>query len=238
MVYGDMSAAWSDWLTAFHESLSKCGLALDREAFALKCDGFFERPEPPNTNDGLTIYERRIRALCSDLGVNLSNRELQQTATACAGAWQRYISLDPEAIPVLKALGTKKTLALISNFDHPPHIRSVLAELDLTGFFETIVISGEGRTKKPDPQIFFTSLQHNELQAEDVAYVGDTADDMQGARAAGMVPILIQRNPDGEHHSIADFTIDESPSVQWKGNGQFHRVKTIQSLAELIEMFG
>ena len=184
-----------------------------KETFARRCDGFFERPEPPVRADGLTVFERRIRILWVELGLDLGNEEIQKTATACVRAWQRYITLDPEAMPVLQALKPKKRLALISNFDHPPHVHTLLSELGLTPFFEAVVVSGDTGVKKPDPQIFTPALQQTGLRAGEVVYVGDTLEDVQGAQAAGLQPIRIRRDSPSKNQVITDFI--EEPL--WKG---------------------
>jgi len=82
---------------------------------------------------------------------------------------------------------------LISNFDHPPHVHQVLDDHGLRQWFAVIVVSGEVGVQKPHPQIFRVALEQTGLTPADVVYVGDTVDDVQGARAAGMHPILIRR---------------------------------------------
>ncbi len=237
LTYGDMSAAWSDWFSAFYDCLREYGLLISKESFALRCDGFFGRPEPPSKDDGLTVLERRIQALCVDLGMDLRSKEIKKAATAVVKAWQKHISLDLDTLPVLQALKPKKTLALISNFDHPPHIYSLLLELCLSEFFDTVVISGEVGVKKPDPYIFSFALEQTKLRPNEVAYVGDTLDDVQGARAAGLYPILIKRNESNKSHAILDFKSNQKSS---ESDSEIltiiDGVKIISGLSELILM--
>jgi putative hydrolase of the HAD superfamily len=231
-----MSAAWLDWLSAFYESLKEYGLLISKESFALCCNGFFTRPEPPSQDDGLTILERRIQTLCIDLGLDLKSREIQNTALAVVKAWQRHISLDPDALRVLQALKPEKTLALISNFDHPPHIYSLLSELGLDKFFETVVISGDVEVKKPDPYIFSLALERTKLHQGEVVYVGDASEDAHGARAAGIVPILIQRDRPDENRIILDFNLNPQSLESKTEVSTINGVKKISRLAELIEI--
>lgn len=236
LTYGNMSAAWSDWLSAFYKSLRKYGLSISKESLALRCDGFFTRSEPPSQDDGLTILERRIQALCIDLGLKLTSKEIQKTALAVLKAWQRHISLDPDALRVLQALKPEKTLALISNFDHPPHIYSLLSELGLDKFFNTLVISGDVGHKKPDPYIFSLALERTKLKGAEVVYVGDAFEDAHGAHAAGIVPILIQRDRQDENRTILDFKSNQQISENEPEVPTINGVKTISRLSELIEM--
>jgi len=238
LIYDNISVAWKDWLSAFYEYLTESGLSMSKESFALSCDGFFGKPEPPSQDDGLTVLERRIRALCVDLRLDLRSSEIQDTATAVVKAWQRHISLDQDSLPILQVLKPKKILALISNFDHPPHIYSLLTELGLAKFFDTVVISGDIGIKKPDPHIFSLVLQQTGLRPNEVVYVGDTLEDVQGARDAGLFPIFIKRNSPNKNRVILDFRSNQQSSES--ESEILHiidGIKTISKLSELIEMF-
>jgi len=209
--YGDMDAGWQAWVSVLFASLRGHGLTVGEETFAARCDGFFGRPEPRARDDGLTVYERRIRALCDELGTSLPRQALVDTATASAAGWHEYVDLDPEAIPLLEALRPHHTLALISNFDHPTYLRSLLAKSGLEPYFDAVAISGELGVKKPDPAIFVHALHETDLKAHEVIYVGDTAEDIDGAVAAGIHPVLIRR----DHHTTdvdgADFRAERDP---------------------------
>lgn len=238
LIIDDMSTARSDWLSAFYECLKEYGLSIPNELFSLQCDDFFERPEPPSQDDGLTVFERRIQAFCIDLGLDLSSREIQEIGVACVKTWQRHISLDPDVLHVLQTLRPKKTLALISNYDHPPFIHSLLSKLGLARFFDSVVISGDVGVKKPDPYIFSLALRQTELRPNEVVYVGDTSDDVEGSRAAGLFPILIQRNRPDENQVGLDFRLNQQSSQsKSKIPAIIDDTKTISKLLELIEMF-
>lgn len=238
LIYGDMPSAWSDWLSVFYDRLWACGLLLSKEEFAEHCHGFFKRPEPPCREDGLTVYERRIRAFGAELGLDLKITEVREVAALCARSWQKHISLDPDALPVLRKLKPKKTLALISNFDHPPHVHALLSELGLVELFEAIVISGEAGSKKPDPQIFALALQRTALRPHEVVYVGDTAEDIRGARAAGICPILIQRNESSENRGNEDFSLNREDPTNTAIESINGEVRMIYSLSDLHEVLG
>ncbi len=146
-------------------------------------------------------------------------------------AWQVHVHLDPDAAAVLSGLAESKTLALISNFDHPPHAHRILRETGLASYFKMIVVSGEVGIKKPNPGIFRIALEQTGLNSDEVVYVGDTQEDVDGATAAGIKPILIARPGDRQRPKILDYTRNHQVVERAAFN---HSVLTIGSLRELI----
>ena len=231
LVYGNMDAAWSDWLNALHAQLRLRGFTRSIDSLAETCDQFYSKSEPTPRQHDLTVFEQRIQNLCFDLKLKLAAEDLKAIANKVVTAWQKHISLDPEAHRVLNTLHRSKKLALVTNFDHPPHVHSVLNKFDLTPYFDSVVISGEVGVKKPDPRIFDTALEQTGIKPEEVIYVGDTDDDTQAARTAGMVPILIQRDNEG---NTLDFSVNTHNLQQEKFTLD---VKTITKLSELLTPF-
>ena len=231
LVYGNMDAAWSDWLNALHEQLSLRGSTRSIESLAKICDQFYSKSEPTPRQHNLTVFEQRIQNLCCDLKLNIAPEDIKVIANKVANAWQAHMSLDSEAHHVLHTLHRSKKLALVSNFDHPPHVHSVLSKLSLTPYFDSVVISAEVGVKKPDPRIFDTALEQTAMKPEEVIYVGDTEDDTQAARAAGMVPVLIQRNNEG---NAFDFSVNTHNVEQEEFTPN---VTTITKLSEILTSF-
>lgn len=232
-VYGDMEKAWSDWLQALHDSLVSHGLKESIDSLALRCDSFFSRPEPPPV-EGLTVFEARILALATEAGLSIANDKLAEIETSVLGAWWSHLSLDPEAPDVLRRLRSRYALALVSNFDHPKHLRGILDHNELTHLFDAIVISGEVGVKKPDPKIMFLALDSLGLPAESCIYVGDIEDDERCALSAGMRAITIDRRRDGEDPPLLDFRAskgkDNQPQVAWEPSDR------IQALGDLLAL--
>ncbi|MCK4286055.1 MAG: hypothetical protein KAX18_07620 [Candidatus Lokiarchaeota archaeon] len=121
LIYTDMQKAWERWLQALYEDFEECGLEMPQKSFALKCDGFLAKPEPTIKNDKLTVYEKRIYSLGLELNLQLEIDDIREIVNNTINAWQKYVPLDPDTIPVLETLKKSKILALITNFDHPPY---------------------------------------------------------------------------------------------------------------------
>ena len=237
LVYGNMKKAWSDWLLTFYHLLKKQGLNISEETFSQECDGFFSSPAPAGSKDHLTALERRIQRICLRLNHQLPEEELSHIADKIANAWQTQISIDPETMPVLRALKRdKKTIGLVSNFDHPPHVRRVLSHNGLENIFDTIIISSEVGVKKPDPSIFALALQQTGISKDEAVYIGDTDADVAGAIAAGIHPIFIARPVNRTDRGALDFQIAYpneglSKNPLWK-----NEVTVISSLQEVLHI--
>jgi putative hydrolase of the HAD superfamily len=84
-------------------------------------------------------------------------------------------------------------LGVLSNFDS--RIYSVLQALELRDFFESITICTQAGAAKPDPKIFAVALEKHDCPPEAAWHIGDSiTDDYQGAKAAGLRGIWINRN--------------------------------------------
>ena len=222
LCYGNMEAAGESWFHTIRRELVTSGHAFDEETLIRLCEEFLLQPEPPVQDDGLTVYERRMRELVEELSLELQVEELRRISEASVAAWHAHTPLDPEAKSVLSELQGRYKLALISNFDHPPHVHRLLDELALRPFFDAVVVSGDIGVKKPDPAIFTPALEQTGLATDEAIFVGDSPeDDIAGARAAGLRPVLIQRS------------LDPAES-EWTEDG----VRVVTRLREVIGLVG
>jgi len=237
LVYGNMKKAWSDWLSTFCSLLKKQGLKISEQSFSQECDGFFSSAAPDGSNHHLTVLERRIQRLCHRLGHRLPEEDLHRVADTIADVWQAHITVDPEALPVLKALKQRgKMVGLVSNFDHPPHVRRILSHSGLGNIFDTTIISSEVGIQKPDPAIFALALQQTGISPHDALYVGDTEADVAGALAARLHPIFIKRPVNGTGSEALDFQVAYANENLPDYRSWNHKVTIISRLHEVLEI--
>jgi putative hydrolase of the HAD superfamily len=95
------------------------------------------------------------------------------------------------------ALGSARTrgvrLVVVSNWDVSLH--DVLARVGVAPLLNGVVTSAEYGARKPDPSIFADALELAGVPASKAVHVGDSLeDDVAGARAAGIEPVLIRRD--------------------------------------------
>ena len=94
------------------------------------------------------------------------------------------------ALRRLRELGLK--LVIVSNWD--ASLPEWLHPLGLTDLVDATVTSAEVGAAKPDPRVFQRALEVADVDAGEAVHVGDSLDnDVQGARAAGIRPLLVAR---------------------------------------------
>ena len=98
---------------------------------------------------------------------------------------------------VVPALGAARArgarLVVVSNWDISLH--DVLARLGIAPLLDGIVTSSEHGARKPDPAILVRGLALAGVAPADAIHVGDSVeDDVAGARAAAIDPVLIRRD--------------------------------------------
>ena len=84
-------------------------------------------------------------------------------------------------------------LLCVSNWDIA--LPEVLERVGLAGALEGVVTSAAVGARKPDPAIFAAALELAGCEPGEALHVGDTpAEDVDGARAAGIPPLLLDRD--------------------------------------------
>lgn len=127
-----------------------------------------------------------------------------------AEAWEVY----PEACQVLDAIKSRGVkVGIISNFDS--RIFGVLDGLGLSKFIDSVHISSREGAAKPDYRIFKTALDYHQIQADQAVHVGDDLkEDTEGAQAAGIYPIYLNRNQEVVLKNLVSIsTLDDLQTV-------------------------
>ena len=103
--------------------------------------------------------------------------------------WRFYADVEP-VLGRLKAKGIK--IGVISNWD--TRLRRISDGLGLSRLVDFLVISAEAGVRKPSEGIFRLALEKAGVRPEEAVHVGDLPEeDGEGARRAGLRPVLIDR---------------------------------------------
>jgi len=107
-----------------------------------------------------------------------------------AHAWQVYPDVTP-ALAELRRLGVR--LAIVSNWDS--RLPDLLRQLGLALHFDVFAVSHIEGVEKPHPRLFRIALERLGAGPAEALHVGDLPHfDSDGADAAGIDSVLIQRN--------------------------------------------
>jgi HAD superfamily hydrolase (TIGR01549 family) len=155
-------------------------------------------------------------AMFRELGLNWGMKELDKhyspdwyTVYRAAGIpearwdeadrlWRAHYGKHPSnlmtgASKVLRQLSRRHKLGLVTSGDRDRVTRQ-LRKFALTRMFRARVCGGDTCEKKPHPAPLELALRQMELKPEECVYVGDTPEDIQMARAAG-VPVIAVLGP-------------------------------------------
>jgi putative hydrolase of the HAD superfamily len=111
----------------------------------------------------------------------------------------------PAALAELRQRGHRMVVA--SNWDCS--LPDWLGPTGLLDHVDGVVTSADAGAAKPDPAVFREALELAGVDGGDAVHVGDSLDnDVEGARAAGIRPILVQRagEPPGGVEAIRSLT--------------------------------
>jgi putative hydrolase of the HAD superfamily len=142
----------------------------------------------------LAALRRRCAAVLSDeLGRKVSADEMM------AAIRFRAFPDAPPALAELRGLGAR--IVCVSNWDYS--LPEVLERVGLADGLDGVVTSAAVGARKPDPRIFVAALELAGCPAEEALHVGDTrAEDVEGAHAAGVRALLIDRSGGGDIESL------------------------------------
>jgi putative hydrolase of the HAD superfamily len=166
---------------------------------ALRAEMAYYRDHAHEGRDEASLADLRERCagiVSEKLGIEVTADELVE-----AIRFDAY----PDAVPALRELRERGLrLVAVSNWDCS--LPAVLERCGLGELLDGAVSSAVAGARKPDPSIFEPALELARCGPEQAVHVGDTAEeDVVGARAAGIRPLLIDRNgSDGDISSLTE----------------------------------
>jgi len=163
-------------------------------AFRAEMSYYREHSDEGRDPDSLTALWRRCAAILSaQLG-----REVAVEEMMAAIRFRAYRDAAP-ALAELRVLGVR--LVCVSNWDYS--LPDVLARVGLADELDGVVTSAAVGARKPDPRLFEAALEVAGCAADEALHVGDTpTEDVEGAKAAGIRALLIDRDGGGDIESL------------------------------------
>jgi HAD superfamily hydrolase (TIGR01549 family) len=143
-----------------------------------------------------TARLERFRRLFESAGVDAGDELLRQTAAAYRARY--LVSRRPSAgaVPLLAALKSRVKIGIVSN----NLLEEQQEKVRVCGFepyVDALIVSEQAGVAKPDPAIFAIALDRLGGEAGRAVMIGDSwENDVEGARAANMRAIWLNRNGD------------------------------------------
>lgn len=124
---------------------------------------------------------------------NYSEEEIIELGQKFARIRENSLSLYPGVSEAFERLSGKFKLGLLTN--GPSNLqRKKIEVLGIEDWFDGIIVSGEHNLAKPDPRIFYITMDRLNCSPEETIYVGNSLEyDVLGANNAG-IPVVWKRN--------------------------------------------
>jgi putative hydrolase of the HAD superfamily len=105
----------------------------------------------------------------------------------------RHFGTYPDVLPGLERLRGRFRLGVVSDAQ-VPFVHSEIKTAGLGPLLDVVIVSGEHGIQKPDRRLFALALDRLGVGPDEAVYVGDNVErDIQGARAAGISAVLVDR---------------------------------------------
>jgi FMN phosphatase YigB (HAD superfamily) len=170
----------------------------DRLVAAFRAEMSYYREHSDEGRDAASLAELRERCAA------VLSRELGQTIPVETMMRAIHFRAFDDARPALEGLRSAGvTTICVSNWDCS--LPDVLDRCGVGGSLDAVVTSAVAGARKPDPAIFERGLELAGCEPTEAIHVGDTpAEDVAGARAAGIRPLLLDRGGGGDIASLAE----------------------------------
>jgi FMN phosphatase YigB (HAD superfamily) len=190
------------------------GLQLDAEAVrrAYQIVDFHAKYSSVHVKDRNGFYRDYNEKLCEALAISSHFVELQPALAMQFKQNSKWKLIDEVPVVLDRLCARGVPLALVANWDS--NLPLLTEQLGIRQAFAAIVPSQAIGKEKPDPEIFRFAAVSLGLSAESdrILYLGNEyRADVLGSRAAGLIPVLIDRNHFYRHADCPRF----SSLLQW-----------------------
>jgi putative hydrolase of the HAD superfamily len=170
-------------------------LGLDAVRRAYQTVDFHKKYSSVKAQVRAQFYAEYNALLCEALGISSHYETLLPAVTREFAACPKWVLFDDVSDVLSRLRELQVPLGLVANWDS--NLGDVAARLEIRDYFSVVVASQAVGCEKPDPEIFRVAAQQLELTTlpEKTLYIGNEYKaDVVGARAAGLTPVLIDRN--------------------------------------------
>jgi putative hydrolase of the HAD superfamily len=143
-----------------------------------------------------------LRTRCAEVMAKEAGVDPGRALDALVGSL-RFHAFDDVAPALMDLRERRLRLVVVSNWDWS--LSDVLGGLGLLPLLDAVITSAEVGAQKPDAAIFAAALAAAGCSAAEAVHVGDSPEnDVEGARAVGIRPLLLSRDGGGDLRSLAE----------------------------------
>lgn len=174
------------------------GVDEQRLVDAVQAEMAYYKAHSEEGRDATSLADLRQR--CAQVLSERLGREVDAATLVAAIRFDPF----PDAAPALAALRSRRLrLFCVSNWDIS--LTEVLERCGLAERLDGVVSSAAAGSRKPGPAIFERALAEAGCEPAEALHVGDTPEeDLEGARAAGIRALLIDRDGGGDISSLEE----------------------------------
>ena len=176
-----------------------------------------ERPLAERSQEERDLFFAEYEKLIlKGAGLDVSNRLAEQVWQIAVQVPKEFVLFE-DVLPALELLKKRGvTLGVISNLRQD--MDALCKRLGLDPYLDFCVTSVAAGAEKPHPPIFQAALKQAQVGPSEAMHVGDQHQaDTQGAKAVGIIPVLLDR--EGWYEQVSDCT----------------RISSLSELDELLE---
>jgi putative hydrolase of the HAD superfamily len=159
-----------------------------------------------DANERSRFYQEYNRQLCEVLGISSCFDTLHPIVASLFSNSKKW-KVFKDVLTVLPRLRKSRVmLSVVANWD--ANLGVLMEGLKIKHFFDLVVSSQELGIEKPDPEVFkrAVAMLPRAQKMSEVMYIGNEYElDIVGARAAGFVPVLIDRDMQCPHADCMRF---------------------------------
>jgi putative hydrolase of the HAD superfamily len=183
-------------------------------AFRAEIDYYLAHQLEGRDRDALErLRDRCARVVLEELGLDPGDLTAVREAMLAAIRFEPWPDAAP-ALERLRAAGIR--LVAASNWDCS--LPQVLERTGLADLLDGVAASAVVGAAKPDPVLFRAALELAERGPEEALHVGDSlANDVRGARAAGIRALLVARDGTAVAEVPSIRTLEELPALVLSG---------------------
>jgi HAD superfamily hydrolase (TIGR01549 family) len=182
-------------------------LGIDSVRHAYEIVDFHNKYSSVSVTDRDSFYRKYNEQLCEALGVSDYFVRLHPALVKQFRQDKKWVLIEDTQEALIRLDRREMPLALVANWGS--NLEDLTGQLGIRHFFSVIVSSQSAGVEKPNPLIFKRAVDEFALstQTDRILYVGNEyRADVSGARAAGLTPVLIDKNGTYPHADCLRFT--------------------------------